>query len=147
MSIEEKLLEDLKTAMKARDSLKVETLRMVRAQLKDAQIAKRAPLSEDEQMGVIGNAAKKRREALEMYRESDREDLIQKEQAELDIISGYLPRQLSRAETEKIVKGIVHEVGATTMQDLGKVMGPAMQQLKGKADGKLVQELVREILS
>lgn len=133
--------------MKAKDSLKVGTLRMVRAQFKDAQIAKREPLNDDEQLAVLGNAAKRRREALEMYKNSGRDDLIQKEQAELDIISVYLPKQLSREEIEKVLKDIIKKTDVSSMQDLGKVMGPAMQQLKGKADGKLVQQLVREILS
>lgn len=133
--------------MKAKDSLKVGTLRMVRAQFKDAQIAKREPLNDDEQLAVLGNAAKRRREALEMYKNSGRDDLIQKEQAELDIISAYLPKQLSREEIEKVLKDIIKKTDVSSMQDLGKVMGPAMQQLKGKADGKLVQQLVREILS
>lgn len=147
MSIEDKIFEDLKAAMKAKDSLKVGTLRMVRAQFKDAQIAKREPLNDDEQLAVLGNAAKRRREALEMYKNSGRDDLIQKEQAELDIISVYLPKQLSREEIEKVLKDIIKKTDVSSMQDLGKVMGPAMQQLKGKADGKLVQQLVREILS
>ncbi len=147
MSIEDKIFEDLKAAMKAKDSLKVGTLRMVRAQFKDAQIAKREPLNDDEQLAVLGNAAKRRREALEMYKNSGRDDLIQKEQAELDIISVYLPKQLSREEIEKVLKDIIKKIDVSSMQDLGKVMGPAMQQLKGKADGKLVQQLVREILS
>lgn len=147
MSIEDKIFEDLKAAMKAKDSLKVGTLRMVRAQFKDAQIAKREPLNDDEQLAVLGNAAKRRREALEMYKNSGRDDLIQKEQAELDIISAYLPKQLSREEIEKVLKDIIKKTDVSSMQDLGKVMGPAMQQLRGKADGKLVQQLVREILS
>ncbi len=147
MSIEDKIFEDIKAAMKAKDSLKVGTLRMVRAQFKDAQIAKREPLNDDEQLAVLGNAAKRRREALEMYKNSGRDDLIQKEQAELDIISVYLPKQLSREEIEKVLKDIIKKTDVSSMQDLGKVMGPAMQQLKGKADGKLVQQLVREILS
>lgn len=147
MSIEDKIFEDIKAAMKAKDSLKVGTLRMVRAQFKDAQIAKREPLNDDEQLAVLGNAAKRRREALEMYKNSGRDDLIQKEQAELDIISAYLPKQLSREEIEKVLKDIIKKTDVSSMQDLGKVMGPAMQQLKGKADGKLVQQLVREILS
>jgi len=147
MSIEDKIFEDLKAAMKAKDSLKVGMLRMVRAQFKDAQIAKREPLNDDEQLAVLGNAAKRRREALEMYKNSGRDDLIQKEQAELDIISVYLPKQLSREEIEKVLKDIIKKTDVSSMQDLGKVMGPAMQQLKGKADGKLVQQLVREILS
>lgn len=147
MSIEDKIFEDIKAAMKAKDSLKVGTLRMVRAQFKDAQIAKREPLNDDEQLAVLGNAAKRRREALEMYKNSGRDDLIQKEQAELDIISAYLPKQLSREEIEKVLKDIIKKIDVSSMQDLGKVMGPVMQQLKGKADGKLVQQLVREILS
>ena len=147
MEIQNRLSEDLKTAMKAKEKIKVQTIRMVRAQLKDFQIAKREELTEEDEISVLTNAAKKRKEALELYEKSDRQDLIDQEKQELEIISAYLPAQLSKEEVEKVVVQIMEEVGASSAQDLGKVMGATMKDLKGKADGKMVQEIVREKLS
>ncbi len=147
MEIQNRLSEDLKTAMKAKEKIKVQTIRMVRAQLKDFQIAKRDELTEEDEISVLTNAAKKRKEALELYEKSDRQDLIEQEKQELEIISAYLPAQLSKEEVEKVVLKVMEEVGASSPQDLGKVMGATMKDLKGKADGKMVQEIVREKLS
>ncbi len=147
MEIQNRLSEDLKTAMKAKEKIKVQTIRMVRAQLKDFQIAKRDELTEEDEISVLINAAKKRKEALELYEKSDRQDLIEQEKQELEIISAYLPAQLSKEEVEKVVLKVMEEVGASSPQDLGKVMGATMKDLKGKADGKMVQEIVREKLS
>jgi len=147
MEIQNRLSEDLKTAMKAKEKIKVQTIRMVRAQLKDFQIAKRDELTEEDEISVLTNAAKKRKEALELYEKSDRQDLIEQEKQELEIISAYLPAQLSKEEVEKVVLKVMQEVGASSAQDLGKVMGATMKDLKGKADGKMVQEIVREKLS
>ena len=147
MEIQNRLSEDLKTAMKAKEKIKVETIRMVRAQLKDFQIAKRDELTEEDEISVLINAAKKRKEALELYEKSDRQDLIERERQELEIISTYLPAQLSKEEVEKVVLKVMEETGANSVQDLGKVMGAAMKELKGKADGKRVQEIVREKLN
>lgn len=147
MSIQAQLMDDLKAAMKSRDAVKVGTIRMLRAQLKDAEIAKREALSEEEEISALRTAAKRRREAIEMYRKASREDLLEKEKAELDIISGYLPKQLSKEEIEPIAARVIAEVGAATIGDVGKVMGPLMKQLKGKADGKLVQQIARALLA
>jgi len=147
MEIQNRLSEDLKTAMKAKEKIKVETIRMVRAQLKDFQIAKRDELTQEDEISVLTNAAKKRKEALELYEKSDRQDLIEQEKQELEIISAYLPAQLSKEEVEKVVLKVMEEVGASSPQDLGKVMGATMKDLKGKADGRMVQEIVREKLN
>ncbi|MCH7753939.1 GatB/YqeY domain-containing protein [candidate division KSB1 bacterium] len=147
MEIQNRLSEDLKTAMKAKEKIKVETIRMVRAQLKDFQIAKGDELNEEDEISVLINAAKKRKEALELYEKSDRQDLIEQEKQELEIISAYLPAQLSKEEVEKVVLKVIEEVGASSPQDLGKVMGATMKVLKGKADGRMLQEIVREKLS
>jgi len=147
MEIQDRLSEDLKTAMKAKEKVKVETIRMVRAQLQDFQIAKRDELTEEDEISVLINAAKKRKEALKLYEKSDRQDLIEKKRQELEIISTYLPAQLSKEEVEKVILKVMEETGANSVQDLGKVMGAAMKKLKGKADGKKVQEIVREKLS
>jgi hypothetical protein len=143
----DKLMDDLKVAMKDRDSVRTNTIRMVRAQMKDMQIAKGAPLTPDDEISVLNNAAKKRKEAIAVYEKSNRPDLLEKEKAELKIIAAYLPEQLSTAEVEDVVTKVIQEIGATTQKDLGKVMQGAMVHLKGKADGKLVQEVARKKLA
>ena len=147
MSIQNQLMAELKTAMKAKDSVRVNTLRLLRAQMKDFQIAKGEELSEEDEISVLTNAAKKRKEAIEFYEKGGREELLAKEKKELEIISAFLPEQLTDDQIEEIVVKIIDEVDASSLKDLGKVMSAAMQQLKGRADGKLVQQIVRDKLS
>lgn len=147
MSLHEQLGNDLKSALKQGDTLKVSTIRLLRAQLRNEEIAKGEDLTGDEETAVLTNAAKKRKEAIEIYEKSARADLLQKEQKELEIISSYLPEQLSPEEIKDIVNAVIKEVQANSLKDLGKVMGAAMKQLKGKADGKLVQEIARNKLA
>lgn len=146
MGLQEQLIEDMKTALKSGDSVRLNTIRMIRAQIKEVQISKGGQLTSEEEISVLSNAAKKRKEAIEFYKKCDREDLLTKEKRELEIISSYLPEQLSEEEIDKIVTQIIGEVGAATLKDLGRVMSIAMKQLKGRAEGKLVQELVRKKL-
>ncbi len=147
MGIQEKLLEDMKEAMKAGDRVRLDTIRGLRAMLKDAQIAKQAELDEADVIRVLQSAAKKRREAIELYRKGGRQDLAEKEQRELEIIESYLPEMMSPEEIEKHVEAIIERVGAVSLRDLGKVMSEAMRELRGKADGRQVQEIVRKKLS
>lgn len=147
MSILEKLTEDMKVAMKAGEKERLSTIRLLRGQLKDVEIDKRAPLSEEEEIATLSNAAKKRREAIEAYSAANREDLAAKERQELEVIQSYLPQQLSAAEIEMLVDEAIAGSGAQTMKDIGKVMPVVMAQVKGRADGKLVNELVRKRLS
>ncbi|MBD3291200.1 GatB/YqeY domain-containing protein [candidate division KSB1 bacterium] len=147
MSFLEKINSDLKTAMKAKDKIRVETLRSLIAQLKNERISQGKDLSPEQELAVLMNAAKKRNEAIEIYEKSNRTDLLDKEKGELDIISDYLPEQLSDEEIEKTVSEIIERTGATSIKDLGRVMGEAMKELKGKADGKKVQQMVRSKLA
>ncbi|NIR50386.1 GatB/YqeY domain-containing protein [candidate division KSB1 bacterium] len=147
MSLQEQLLNELKAAMKAKDPIRINTIRMVRGQMKDLQIEKGEELSPDDELAVLTSAAKKRKEAIAAYEQSGRDDLLAKEKQELDILSEFLPKQLSEAEIEEVVRKIIADVGASSMKDLGKVMKEAMGQLKGKAEGKVVQEIVRKKLS
>ena len=146
MSILERLTEDMKAAMKRGDKDRLGTIRQLRAQLNNARIELGRDLNDDDAIAVLTNAAKKRKEAIEMYEKAGREDLVAKEKAELAVIQEYLPQQLSREELEGIVDAVIKEVNATTMKDLGRVMGKVMQQVRGRADGKEVQELVRSKL-
>ncbi|HNY90187.1 MAG: glutamyl-tRNA(Gln) amidotransferase subunit E [bacterium ADurb.Bin431] len=147
MSLLDRLTEDMKSAMKAGEAVRLGTIRLLRGQIKDAAIDKRAELTDDEMLGVLANAAKKRREAIEAYRNAGRVDLAEKEEAELAVIQGYLPAALDTAEIETIIDRAIAEAGAQTIRDLGKVMPLVMNETKGRADGKMVSEMVRRKLS
>ncbi|MDZ7289204.1 MAG: GatB/YqeY domain-containing protein [candidate division KSB1 bacterium] len=146
MTLSEKLSEDYKAAMKSGVKLRIETLRLLRAQLKDEQISKMRALTSEEEIAVLSNAAKKRREAMELYKQGGRDDLLEKEMTELAIITSYLPQALSPEELVQIIDAAIKETGSATASDLGKVMGKIMPQVKGRADGKMVQQMVRERL-
>ncbi|MBN1351533.1 GatB/YqeY domain-containing protein [candidate division KSB1 bacterium] len=147
MSIQAKLMEDIKSAMKSGDKQRVATLRLVVSQMKNMMIDKRAELTQDEEISVLLNAAKKRKEAIELYERGNRQDLRDKEIHELEIISSYLPRQLSEEELSQVIDEAIQKAGASSIKDVGKVMSILMKELKGKADGKKIQELVRSKLA
>ena len=146
MGLEDKLLEDYKTAMKAQNKVVLETLRMLRAALKNAGLEKRNSLTEDEVSAVLSREMKRRKESLEMYEKGGRSELAEKEAEEIKIISAYLPEGLSEAELLDLISKAVQDTGAAGPGDIGKVMAALMPQVKGRADGKLVQELVRKKL-
>lgn len=146
MSTFEKLTEDMKKAMKAGEKERLSTIRLLRGQLKDAVIDKREDLTEEEVLQIISNAAKKRKESIKIYSEAGRSDLADKEQRELDVITSYLPRQLSLEEVENIVDNAIASTNAQTVKEIGKVMGVVIPQTKGRADGKIVSDLVRQKL-
>ncbi|HNW58060.1 MAG TPA: GatB/YqeY domain-containing protein [bacterium] len=147
MTLLDQLTEDMKTAMKSGEAVRLGTIRLLRGQIKDAAIDKRADLTEDEERSVLANAAKKRREAIQAYQDAGRLDLAAKEEAELAVIQGYLPAAMDAAEVEAIIDRAIAETGAQTIRDIGKVMPLVMSQTKGRADGKMVNEMVRRKLN
>ena len=150
MSLKERLSEDLKKAMKSGDKERLETLRTLRAALLEKEIELRTTtrsLSPEDETGVLTGAAKKRKESIEQFGKGGRQDLVDQETRELSIIQEYLPQQMSRDEVVSVLQQIIDETGAQGAQDFSKVMPLAMKQLKGKTDGKMVQELVREMLA
>ncbi|WP_456443026.1 GatB/YqeY domain-containing protein [Caldithrix abyssi] len=147
MNLENKILQDLKEAMKSGDRFKVETLRGLIAQIKDEKIKLRPKeIEEKDVLTVLNRAVKRRKEAIELYKQGDRPELAEKEQKELEIIQQYLPEQLSTDEIIKFIEQAIAEVQAASIKDMGKVMGAVMKKVQGKADGKEVQQLVRERL-
>ncbi len=144
MSIEQLLLEDMKLAMKSGNKIELDTIRLLRAQIQTSSIAKKDTLDEDEVAQVLQKEAKKRKEAIEMYQQGKREDLVNKERQEIEIISKYLPEQLSDAEIDRIIKDSVESIGAESEKDMGRVMGDIMPKVKGRTDGKIVQQRVRD---
>jgi hypothetical protein len=144
MTLSEKVNTDLKDAMKRGEKTKLETLRLLRAHL--IELSKRGTgkdITPDEELSVLTAAVKKRREAIELYEKGGRMDLAEQERRELDIITTYLPKQMSREEAEEVVQRIIGETGASSAKDFGKVMPLAMKELKGRIDGKVVQEIVK----
>lgn len=151
MDIQEKISNDFKEAMKAGNSAKVDTLRMVFAAFKNKEIEKRGKgqegvLSDDEVVDVLMKEAKKRKEALDIYTQNNRPELAEKEKKELEIISQYLPEQLSEDEIGKIVEAAISKTEASTVKDMGKVMGEVMKEAKGKADSKLISDIIKKKL-
>ena len=146
MSLVEKLLEDMKLAMKSKDELKLSTIRVLRSSVSYARINKGEELTDDEVLEVLSREAKRRREAIEAALSAERSDIADKEKAELGIISEYLPKQFDESEIEAIAREVVAEVGVTDLKDRGKVMGPLMQRLRGRADGKMAGQVVEKIL-
>jgi uncharacterized protein YqeY len=147
MNLKDRLTEDLKQAMRQGDERRKSTIRLVRAAITNAEIEQGEDLSEDELLAIIAKQAKQRRESVAEFAKAGRQDLVDQEEEELQILLSYLPAQMSRAEIEVAARQVIAEVGATSMAQMGEVMRPLMSQLKGKADGSLVNQVVREILT
>ncbi len=143
-----KINEDLITSMKSKDELKTTTLRMIKSAVKNAEIAKRGKgdLTEDDIMGVLSTMVKQRKESAEQYEKANRKDLADKENTEISIIQEYLPKQLTTEELDAIIKSTIQETGVVGMKEMGKLMKELMPKVKGKADGKLVNQRIKEIL-
>ncbi|MCB0262779.1 MAG: GatB/YqeY domain-containing protein [Calditrichaeota bacterium] len=147
MSVEKKLMDDYKIAMKSGDKVRLETIRGMRSQLKNFQIEKMRELTEDEVLQVLNSAAKKRRDAIELYQQHGKADRADEELQELAIIEAYLPKQLDESAIAELVEKAIAETNADSIKDMGKIMGVIMPQVKGVADGKLVQQIVKDKLS
>lgn len=147
MNLRDRINEDLKAAMKAGYRVRTETIRGLRAGIIEFEKSGAGrEMSPDDELKILTSAAKKRREAIELYQQNNRPELAEKETAELAVIQEYLPKQLTREEIAGRVKQIIAEVGAAGPQDTNKVIPIIMKEMKGKADGKMVQEIVKESL-
>lgn len=146
MGLQEKLMNDLKEAMKARDKVRMETIRGLRAQLKNREIEKGSALNEEEEIQVLTSAVKKRKESIEQFRAVNRPERAEEEERELRIIQQYLPEQMGEEEIARLVEDAIRETAAASLKDMGKVMGKIMPRVKGRADGRLVQSMVKKKL-
>ncbi len=145
MSLITQISDELKVAMKAGEVLKRDTLRFLQSALKNVAIEMRKPvteLSDDEVQGVVKRLVKQRKDSIEQYQVAGRTDLVEKESAELALIAGYLPAQLSNKAVEEIVERVLNTLPGVTMKDMGRVMGAVMKETAGRADGELVRQLV-----
>ena len=146
LSLEEIIFNDMKKALKENEKLKLSTLRLIRAAIKNAEISKRDKLTEDEVIGLVNSNLKKLEESLDMFTKGQRPELAEKAKKEIEIVKKYLPEQLSEEEVEKMVKETITKFGFKGLQDIGPTMREIIPQLKGKADGKIVNKMVRDLL-
>ncbi|MEI9919430.1 MAG: GatB/YqeY domain-containing protein [Bacteroidota bacterium] len=149
MSLKQQIDADIKQAMLAKNKEELEALRAIKSAILLAETEKggSGDIAQDTEMKLLTKAAKQRKESIEIFAKEGRDDLAKREQFQLDVISRYLPKQLSEAEITEEVKKIIAAVGAKGPQDMGKVMGTATKQLAGKADGKMISELVKKLLA
>ncbi len=148
MSLEKKIMEDLKAAMKAKDQAALRGIRAVKAEIMLAKTdGSGEEMNEAKEIKILQKLVKQRKDSLEIYEKQNREDLAKIEREEIPVIEKYLPKQMDEAELEEVIKALVEQVGASSMADMGKVMGMASKQLAGKADGKTISTVVRRLLS
>jgi uncharacterized protein YqeY len=149
MNLKDKIQEDLKQAMLSKSEEKLSTIRMLKSALQYHEIQKGGAgytATDEDVIEVVGREIKKRKESIELYEKGGRQELADKEKRELEVLQGYLPEQMSEEEVRKLVEETIQSLGASTMQDMGKVMGALSAKTKGKADGSLVSSIVREQL-
>lgn len=147
MSLMNRLSEDMKQAMKNKDKFKLSVIRMVLSSIKYAEIEKKSSLTDDQIIDVLTRELKQRRDSLQEFEKANRTDLIEQVKAEIEILKDYLPEQLSEEELKKVIEDTIQEIGAKSKSDMGKVMSAIMPKVKGRADGKLINKLVQELLS
>ena len=149
MNLEQKIMADLKTAMLAKDEKTVRSLRAIKAAIILAKTSEGAggEIKEEEEIKLLQKLVKQRKDSLEIYQQQNRADLAQKEQEEIEVIEKFLPKQISGEELKAIISTIIAETGASSPADMGKVMGVATKQLAGKAEGKAISTLVKELLA
>jgi len=147
MSLVQKITEDLKKAMKAKDGKRTSCLRMLKTSLKNKQVEVGHELSDEETVAIISSSIRKNKEASKEFVQGGREDLAAKEEEEIKILYGYLPEQLTPEDIEKSLKEIISELSADSLKDMGKVMKVAMSRMTGKAQGREVNEIAKKLLS
>lgn len=147
MELKARLGEDLKVALRSGDKLRVSVIRLLTALIKNREVEKRGPLTDAEVLQAIMTSCKQRQESMDQYRQGGRQDLVDKEGAELSILQSYLPKPLTSEELQALILEAIREVQATSPKEMGKVMAFLMPRVTGRADGKAVNTLVREALS
>jgi uncharacterized protein YqeY len=146
MALKQRLMDDLKEAMKAKDKLRKSVITMVRADIKQHEIDNRVELDDDKIIDILSKQVKQKKDAIEEFHKGNREDLVNQAKDEIEILMEYLPQQLEEEEITKIVEEVIAKVGATSLKDMGKIMAKLMPEVKGRADGKVVNKIVRQFL-
>ncbi len=147
MDLQQQLMADLKTALRERDEVRKSAIRMAIAALKNARVAKNADLSEDEMVAALAQEVKQRRNAMAEFAKAGRDDLVESESAELAVLEAYLPEALTEQEITDLARQIIAETGASGPRQMGQVMGVLMPRVRGRADGRQVSQIVRELLA
>ena len=146
MTLKETFMEEMKNAMKEKDVMKKNVVTMVRSAIKQYEVDNRVELDDNGVLEIIAKEVKKRKDSLPEYEKSGREDLVESLKKEIEYLAKYLPEQMSEDEIREIVKATIEETGAAGMKDMGKVMGPVIAKTKGRADGKIINQIVKELL-
>ena len=146
-SLKQKLMDDLKQAMRGRDEVRRSVIRLVMAAIKNAEIARHGAVDDGDILGIIAKEARQRGESIEAFKQGNRQDLVAREEAELAVLQQYLPQQMTRDEVMEAARRVIEEVGASGLSDKGKVMPKLIAQLKGRADGREINAVVTELLS
>lgn len=147
MSLTERLNDDMKQAMRNKDKFRLSVIRMIRSSIKNIEVNERRTPDDNEVLDILNREVKQRKDSLQEFEKAGRDDLANDVKVEIEIIHEYLPQQLNEEEVNAIVKQTINEVGASSKADMGKVMGALMPKVKGRADGKLVNEIVQQQLS
>jgi len=147
MSIAQQLTDSMKEAMKAKDSLRLGVIRLIRSAIKNAEIDKKIVMNDEQIIAVMSTLVKQRRESAQIYRDNERIDLAEKEEQEIAVLQDFLPQQLTSDEIKALVEGVIAEVGATSMKEMGMVMKKVTAQTVGRADGRVVSEMVKSCLA
>ena len=146
MSLKQQLKDDLKIAMREKNIVKRDSIRAINTMIKQIEVDERRDLADEEVLKLIQKGIKQREEAVVQYTEAKRDDLIEKEQSQIDVFKEYMPKQLSDEELEISMKELIKEVGATSIKDMGKIMGQASKKFAGIADGKRINEMTKKLL-
>jgi uncharacterized protein len=146
MSLKERLTSDLKEAMKNREQIRKDVVTMIRSDIKQAEVDKRMALGDEEIVDIISRQMKQRKDAIEEFQKGAREDLVEQTRQEIDILLTYLPEQMSEEEIVQVVNEAIEELGANSLKDMGKVMASVISKTKGRADGKIVNQIVKQRL-
>ena len=147
MSLKDKLMEEFKSSMRNKDTIRKNTVTMVRAAIKQREVDERIELGDEEVLEIISKQLKEKKMAIEEFRRGNRQDLVDLTEAEMSILLEYLPKQLSEEEVEQIVRETIDEIGATSLKEIGIIMKTVMPKVKGRADGNMINQAVRKILN
>ncbi len=147
MSLKEKLMDDLKNSMKSKDTIKKNTITMVRAAIKQKEVDERIEVSDEAILDIISKQVKEKRMAIEDFKKGQRQDLVELTEKEIEILLQYLPKQLSEEEVEEIVIETIKEINATSMKDIGIIMKAVMPKVKGRTDGNIVNKIIKKVFN
>lgn len=147
MTLKEKLMEDLKSAMRNKEKRRKDTITMLRAAVKQREVDERKDMADDEILALIGKQVKQKRESIKDFQKAERVDLVEQAQEEIDILLAYLPEQLTEEEIDELVREAIEQTGASSMRDMGRIMGIVMPKVKGRADGSLISQSAKKLLN